>query len=424
MTLPVHSRRTVKPSYRLSSLLRRIVSWRAALLTLVFMAGFVGFALGGVVSQRPSIDTEPLSAKLYYTLGLFVLAGIDLGLPVGGPPLARGLLWFAFFAAPAVTAGALTESILRILRADLWTLRKLRRHVVLAGCGRLSMLYLARLREKRPDVRVVIVEKHADNENIPLAIARGARVVLGDITEDEILASVSIQHASRVMLLTGDDFANLDAATKILALAPSVAPKVVVHVGDLRFAKALENSRVATECVLFNSHQVAASHLVESVLAPHFAKTEGCDTLVLGGFGRFGQTVLDELQRRNEHCLRTVVIIDTNASRSYAEFRLLYACASNGEHVVIDGDITDPRVIEKVHEICNTHEAAFVLGSNDDGANVRTAVSLARRFPTALVIARGFGTSSFAREIAKDRHFTILSVGELLADSIPDGWLA
>jgi Trk K+ transport system NAD-binding subunit len=414
----------VKTFFNLSSLLRRVVSWRSALLTIVFFAGFAGFALGGVVSERPSIATEPITAKFYYTLGLFVLAGIDLGLPVGGPALAKGLLWFAFFAAPAVTAGALTEGLLRIFRADFWTLRNLRGHVVLAGCGRLSMLYLARLREKRPGVRVVIVEKRADNENIPLAVARGARVVLGDITEDEILESVSIQRASRVMLLTGDDFANLDAATKILATAPSVASKVVVHVGDLRFAKALENSRVATECVLFNSHQVAASHLVESVLAPHFAKTPGCDALVLGGFGRFGQTVLDELQRRNEHCVRTVVIIDAHATRSFAEFGQLCACANKGERVVIDGDITDPRVIERAQDACATHEPAFVLGSNDDGANVRTAISLARSYPKALVIARGFGTSTFAREIAKDRRFTILSVGELLADSIPDRWLA
>ncbi len=403
---------------------RRVVSWRAALLALVFVAGFAGFAMGGVVAQRPTIADDPVTAKLYYTLGLFVLAGIDLGMPCGGPAIARALLWFAFFAAPAVTAGALTEGVLRVLRADVWALRNLRAHVVLAGCGKLSMLYLTRLREKRPHVRVVIVEKRADHENIALARTRGARVVVGDITEDTILESVGVERAARVLLLTGDDFANLDAATKILAMAPSAGSKVVVHVGDLRFAKALESSRVATECVLFNSHQVAASHLVESVLVPHFAKTPGCDALVLGGFGRFGQTVLDELQRRKEHCVRMVVIIDAHATRAFAEFGQLCSGEAKGERVVIDGDITDPRVLERAQSACATHEPAFVLGSNDDGANVRTAVSLARAWPEALVVARGFGTSTFAREIARDRRFTILGVGELLADSIPDRWLA
>jgi Trk K+ transport system NAD-binding subunit len=406
------------------TVLRRVVSWRAALLALVFVAGFAGFAMGGVVAQRPTIADDPITAKLYYTLGLFVLAGIDLGMPCGGPAIARALLWFALFAAPAVTAGALTEGVLRVLRADVWALRNLRSHVVLAGCGKLSMLYLTRLREKRPHVRVVIVEKRADHENIALARARGARVVVGDITEDTILESVRVDRAARVLLLTGDDFANLDAATKILAMAPSVGSKVVVHVGDLRFAKALESSRVATECVLFNSHQVAASHLVESVLVPHFAKTPGCDALVLGGFGRFGQTVLDELQRRKEHCVRTVVIIDAHATRAFAEFGQLCSGEAKGERVVIDGDITDPRVLERAQHACATHEPAFILGSNDDGANVRTAVSLARAWPEALVVARGFGTSTFAREIARDRRFTILGVGELLADSIPDRWLA
>lgn len=399
------------------------MSWRSALLTAVFFAGFAGFALGGVVSQRPTLATEPLTAKLYYAFGLFVLAGIDLGLPAGGPPLARALLWFAFFAAPAVTAGALTEGILRVFRADVWALRNLRQHVVIAGCGRLSMLYLARLREKRPHVKVVIVEKRADNENIPLARARGARVVLGDITEDEVLEQLNIDRATRVLLLTGDDFANLDAATKILSIAPKAASRVVVHVGDLRFAKALESSRVASECVLFNSHQVAASHLVESVLAPHFAKTPGCDALVLGGFGRFGQTVLDELTRRDEQCVRTVVIIDAHASRSYAEFGQLCSAETIGQRVILDGDLTDPRVLAKAQSACETHQPAFVLGSNDDAANVRTAVSLAREWPEALVVARGFSSSTFAREIARDRHFTLLSVGELLTESIPDRWL-
>jgi Trk K+ transport system NAD-binding subunit len=392
-------------------------------LAFVFASGFAGFALGGVVSQRPDIAAEPLTAKLYYTFGLFVLAGIDLGLPVGGPPLGRALLWFAFFAAPAVTAGALTEGILRVLRADVWALRKLRSHVVLAGCGRLSMLYLQRLRERRPDVRVIIVERRADNANIPLAEARGAHVLLGDITDDAILDKLALDRAERVMLLTGDDFANLDAATKILERAPSVAAKTVIHVGDLRFAKALDKTRVARDCVLFNSHEVAASHLVQSVLVPHFAKTPGCDAIVLGGFGRFGQTVLAALEQQRAQCLGTVVIIDAQASRTFAEFCENKAQGSTAP-TLIDGDLKDPRVWSRARELCATHQPVFVLGSNDDGANLRIAVALSRSYPEALVVARGFGASVFAREIAKDRQFVALSVGELLADSIPDRWLA
>lgn len=404
--------------------LRRVVSWRGALLAFVFVTGFAGFALGGVTAQRPTLADDPLTAKLYYTLGLFVLAGIDLGMPSQGPALARSLLWFAFFAAPAVTAGAVTEGVLHIFRADLWALRKTRSHVILAGCGRLSMLYLQRLKEKRPNVPVFIVEKRGDNPNIPLASARGAHVILGDITDDAILASLSLDRAARVMLLTGDDFANLDAATKILATSPAIARKTIVHVGDLRFARSLENTRVAKECVLFNSHQIAASHLVESVLVPHFAKTPGCDAIVLGGFGRFGQTVLGELHTRNSHCMRTVVVIDEHATRAYAEY------CENAHHretiapELIDGNLSDPRVWARASDKCATHEPVFVLGSNDDGANLRTAVILSKGYPDALVVARGFGSSAFARELAKDQRFIALSVGELLADSIPDRWLA
>ncbi len=410
----------------LLNVLRRVVSWRGALLVFVYVTAFAGFALGATVAQRPGVAGEPLVAKLYYALGLFVLAGIDLGMPSGGPLLARVLLWFAYFAAPTVTAGALTEGVLRVLDADVWALRKLRGHVVMAGCGRLAMLYLARLRERRPGVRVVIVEPRADNPNIALARARGARVILGDITDDATLDALGLATAARVLLLTGDDFANLDAATKILARVPTIASKLVVHVGDLRFAKDIENTRVARSCVLFNSHQVAASHLVDTVLIPHFERTPGCDALVLGGFGRFGQTVLCELQKRRSNCLRSVVVIDEHATRSMAEFdeHAGSAKAACGEQTVIDGDLADPRVWAEATRQCESHHPAFVLGSNDDGANLRTALWLSRRFAGALVVARGFGASTFAKEVSREQGFVTLNVGDLLTESIPDRWLA
>ncbi|MDP3278844.1 MAG: NAD-binding protein [Deltaproteobacteria bacterium] len=401
----------------------RNASWRAALLISVFLLGFMGFSLGGVVSERPGIASAPFAARVYYTLGLFVLAGIDLGLPRSGPVVAQAMLWVAFFAAPLVTAGAVTEGLIRVFRADLWGIRRMRGHVVLAGCGRLSMLYLVRLRAKLPRVPVVIVESRMDNANVAVARARGARVIFGDITDDVMLDALHLQYATRVMLLTGDDFVNLDAATKILARVPTISNKLVVHVADLRFSRILENTQVAQKCVLFNSHRVAAAHLVSTVLIPHFDKTPTCDALVLGGFGRFGQTVLSELSQHRGDALQSVVIIDTQATRAEAEFSEQITERAACERHVIDGDLSDPTVWRRAAALCETYSPVFVLGSDDDGANLRTAVWLKRTWPNALVIARGFGASSFAFEVSKEQGFISLSVGELLADSIPDRWL-
>ena len=59
--------------------------------------------LGVEVSER-DLTGEGLLGRLYYVLGLFVLGGLDLGTPMGGPAFGRVLLWFAYFGAPLITA--------------------------------------------------------------------------------------------------------------------------------------------------------------------------------------------------------------------------------------------------------------------------------------------------------------------------------
>jgi voltage-gated potassium channel Kch len=401
----------------------RATRWRAVLPVAVFFAALAGFALGGTVSQRPMVAAEPLVAKVYYALGLFVLAGIDLGMPSGGPTIARSLLWFSFFAAPTVTAGAITEGLLRLLDQDVLARRRLRGHVVIAGCGRLAMLYLTQLRARAPSVPVLIVEPRVDHPNLALARARGARVILGDITDDAILTQLSLERASRALMLTGDDFANLDAATKVLARVPAMGERLIVHVGDLRFAQAIAETRVARACALFNSYEVAARHLVETVLIPHIRTTAGCDAIVLGGFGRFGQTVLSELRRHGAECVRTVVVISSDATRSMAEFGEHEGGQPAGEVTVIDGDLSDPRVWAAARKRCEEHHPAFVLASDDAGANLRTALWLSRTFEGSLVVARGFGASAFAQELSRERGIVTLDVGALLTESLPERWL-
>ena len=84
---------------------------------LVFVAGLLAFAGGAEVSEL-DVSKLGLLGKAYYTLGLFILAGIDIGVPSGGPGWAQGMLWFAYFAAPAITTSAVVEAVLRALRPD------------------------------------------------------------------------------------------------------------------------------------------------------------------------------------------------------------------------------------------------------------------------------------------------------------------
>jgi hypothetical protein len=174
-----------------------------------------------------------------------------------------------------------------------------------------------------------------------------------------------------VFLLTGDDFANLDAAAKILQQVPALAGRIVVHVSDLHFLRVLGDTRVARECAIFNSHDIAATHLVRTEILAHFQRTEVRDVVVLAGFGRFCQSVLASLQELAGDTFGRVVIMDLEAGSRAAVFAQQIGFKGFYERQVIDGDLRDPRTWEAITDL-GMLEPVFILGCGDDSANLHT----------------------------------------------------
>ena len=403
----------------------RWVRWRTLVVGAVFLCGLAAFLLGADVSDRPGVPEASLLTKLYYTLSLFVLGGTDLGVPSGGSAGARTLLWGAYFVAPAVTATAVIEGVLRAVRPDRWALRRMRGHLVLAGCGKLGLQVLRRIRERAPRIPVVVVDARPDNPNLELARdVFGAHVVVGDVSHDAVLAACRLAHADHALLLVGDDFINLDTAAKVLQLAPRLRGRLVVHVADLRFVRVMADTRLAEDVTIFNTHQIAACHLVETKLLEHFHRTEPLDTVVIAGFGRFGQTVLDELQKRAAGKFERVLIIDLSCRQRVAVFEEQVGFQGTYRRHAIDGDLSDPvlwRELDERHRLGDC-QPAFMIGSGDDGTNLQVAMWLHHRHPQALVVARTFRRSAFAQEVSREGGFEVFEVAELVTESIPDDW--
>src|SRR5690606_26963330 len=126
---------------------------RGLALVAVFSAGFIGLASGVELSER-DLSEVGLWAKAYYALGLFVVGGLDLGTPHGGPAIGRALVWASYFLAPLITASALIETALRILNPLALRARRLQGHVIIAGASRLALVYAKRLRELDPHVPI------------------------------------------------------------------------------------------------------------------------------------------------------------------------------------------------------------------------------------------------------------------------------
>jgi len=418
------ARRTVLPAHvRPSRGASRRFLWRALVLTLVFSAGLASFMGGATVSDRPHASDNGLVTQVYYTIGLFVLGGMDLGVPNGGPAWAQALLWFCYFAAPAITAGAVVEGAMRLVDPNAWSLRKLEGHIVIAGTGELSTVYLKRLRAEGVQLPVVVVELKADHPNLDLFVdAFGARVIVGNISSEALLSTLKLDLAERILLLTGDDFTNLNAASTIIHKYPQLGSKVLLHVSDLAFMRAVARTRVGRECVVFNTHQLAAAHLVRTDILKHFQRTEHYDTVVLAGFGRFGQTVLDELQKTMSGEFDRVIIVDLTAKRHVMTFESEVGFASGFTHVVVNGDLRDPEVWQELLSSAGT-TPLILLSSSDDGANLHTALWVTAKLPMAHVIARSFAHSAFADEVAQEQGFTSFSVADLVSESIPHEWL-
>jgi len=402
----------------------RPIVWRVLAFAVVFVVAVTAFSMGVGVSQRDLVDSA-WGERAYYALGLFVLGGLDIGVPEGGPPLGRGLLWAAYFVAPTITVSALLETALRLLGPLALRVRFLTGHVVIGGAGRLSVLYVRKLRQRDPRRAIVVVERDPRAHFIAeLRDVHRALVLTGDVASDTVLAGLRLDRAHRVLLLTADDFSNLDAAAKILRLAPNLANRIVVHVSDLGFLRDTAGSSVARDCELFNGHEFAAIHLVRDHLIEHFRSTEHSDLVVLAGFGRFGQTVLDHLQRHALGSFGRVVIVDDGASRYARAFENGPGFAPGYEYTLIDGDIRDLDVWSRIGEIIleHGHDPVVVLGSGHDGTNLRAALRVREQHPGAYVIVRSFRSSPFAEEVADEAGAHAFNLGGLIESGIPAGW--
>lgn len=401
-------------------------SWtlRGFLLLAVFVAGFVGLASGVEVSERDLADTN-LLAKAYYALGLFVVGGLDLGTPHSGPLFGRVLVWAAYFLAPLITASAVIETAMRILNPLSLRARRLSDHVIVGGAGRLSRLYVRRLRELDPDVAIVVVERDANNARIgEFQAAFRALVIIGDIASDEVFEAVGISRARRVMLLTGDDFANLDAAARLLTKAPQLRGRIVAHVADLGFMRAVPQTRLGDHYDTFNSLEFAAVDLVKQRLIERFLATDYRDLVILAGFGRFGQTVLDQLQTHAAGCFGKVVLIDIDARLNARTFAESPGFANGYERRIIEGHLRHPEVWQEVDAIVRGDVGAptIIVGTGDDGLNLQVALDLIRRYPEAHVTVRSFAESPFAAEVAAETGVLPFRLAELISHSMPKAW--
>jgi len=404
---------------------------RAGLVVIAIGLSMAAMDAGVELTERPGIPEAGWRAQLYYTLGLFVFGGLDLGLPSGGPAWARSAMWVAYFLSPTIAAGAVVEAVIRA-RPGWLARRRMRDHVVLVGLGRVGALYLEALRQVQPHRRVLVVDLSATRATVVEAIQRhGVYFVQGDITHDATQRALILKRAAGVVLATKDDLVNLEAAEEIAELAPRLAGHIVVHISDLALKRTLSAQLrqrrggfpVRPEHI-FNSHDISARHLVLHELRQHFALTEARDVVVIAGFGRFGQTTLEVLQSEATGEFQAVVIVDRAAEVCSRQFDEQVGFANGYARAIVNGDLDDPAIWDRVGAITDRLspevEPTYLLGSNVDATNLRTAMWLRSRRPTARIVVRCFSDSPFTARLARRGDLLIFGVSRLLRRSLAE----
>ncbi len=371
---------------------------RAVPVLVVLVGTLVAFGAGVDVSERSGLPEAPALVQLYYAVGLFVLGGVDLGVPTGGPDWARTLLWATYFLGPAITTTAVAEGAIRMADPQ-WLGRVLHReHVVVVGTGRLARLYADAVLAEDPGRRVVPV----DLEGFRRADQR---------------AALRLDQAHAVVLAADDDLGNLGAAWEVVRAHPGA--RVAAHVAEIGLRRGSTALADASRVDVFNSHEVAATELYDETLAAHFRRTHERDVVAMLGFGRFGQTVLRHLHEHAAGEVERVVLVDVAAARIHRQYAEQVPFDPACLVQTIDADARDPATwVDLARALADAADPVVLLATDDDTTNVQAAVGLRKRLPKARLFVRCFADSAFVEEVTRRYQLEPIPVERMLREAL------
>ena len=395
--------------------------------TILFLLSLIAVNMGVEVTQRPGIDEASLLTQVYFSIGLFFLAGWEYGAPTAGPLWAQWLLWISYFGAPILTVATAAEKLYELLDTKHWRIRRFKNHYLIFSSGELASTYLKVLRSAEPKAKVILICTSLTSAKTKELTERYRVITIdGEPTMPLLLARLNLAYAKKVCLFGRDDMTTLDAATRILSIAPNLRGKLLVHCDNLRFVRALESTSVSSQAIIFNKYNLAANALVKNVLLEHFKESPELDVVILAGFGRFGQSVLEAVIRIAERELDQVIIIDRDAKRRALVVDEQQKIGVNYNRSIIEGDIADPSIWNQVAEITNLSKGSptLLINTGEDRINFNISIFLKHKHPNAFIFSRTHSDNVFADEVASEKRFKTFSLESLLREGIPTDWVA
>ena len=362
---------------------------------------------------------------MYYSLGLFILGGMDLGVPTGGPDWGRALLWLAYFGAPLLMTTAIAEWLQLVVAHPTRWLRSLSGHTIIVGVNGLTRSIMDKMVGMGESTQFVVVERDIRKTvRQELEDRYNARCLSGEFTDEYFIRMLRVSRAKRIVFASDSDFDNFEAASRIIEGRPELGRRIIVHSNRLRYLREMEHTIVGRNAHTFNSYHLAARHLVRSVMMGHFRESERLDMVVIAGFGVFGQTVLEELQKIAMAEVAEIAIIDTDAKRRVMVAEEQVEMQAGIRKHIFEGDISHPEVWQRLEQTIDlTSGTPLVLmftGADDE--NLRTGSWLSKRHTNAKIMVRSQRESHFAGSVSLARGIITFGLTQVFQESMPDEW--
>jgi len=155
-------------------------------------------------------------------------------------------------------------------------------------------------------------------------------------------------------------------------------------------------------------------------------ESEGQETLVFTGFGRFCQTYLRQfMDVRGSEQIASIAVIAMEADLAWERFFDALPAEQRARLGGIDvrlqnGRQEDPRAWESLLDDRGGSQGKLVvlLGTNDDQSNLKAAMRVRDRSPDAYVMVRTFAASSFALHVGTDMNLQIVDIARELDGEI------
>ena len=409
---------------------------------LVFILALLAFNNGVYLEDKPNICTDPLFVQIYYTIGLFLLAGIDFGMPMGGSEFYRILLYISYFLAPLITVLAVIEAVLKTIGTD-YLKRPFKNHVVIIGASKeaisiihswndpytwageinwrwkkgsffkrfiynsefLRSILIKHLLGGEEKIgyyeytKLIVVEKDPNNTKLEyfreLSKQRKVEIIIGDINHSRVINSLNIGQALNCILTTNSDILNINIALKLIN-DYGVKERIITRVEDndlIPVISLIQDGDDALHFRLTTTHRKLANCFLYRYIQTFLF----LENLVIFGFGTFGQNILESIS--TSISFKNLIIIDPDAEQKYKNWvfkKKLYDEDFNPSYIVktYNNKQQDSQIIESIKKKYNKEQCVhFIMCAKlPDYANIKLATNIAESFKNSIIYLRSQAT--------------------------------